>query len=85
MQFYSKIVLLFIAAVLVYRVQCRTTGPPADEPANRDRVCNDMLPNHSSFTAQGGNGGYTITTDLPQISNTEYAYTAGQTYNRKCI
>ena len=66
------------------RVQCRSTGPPADDANFRDQVCNDMMPNHGA-AAQGGNGGYTITTDLPRISDTEYAYTAGQTYNCKCI
>ena len=85
MQFYSKIVLLFIAAVLVCRrVQCLSGGPPADRPGDRDQVCNEMLPGHGG-AAQDGNGGYTISTNLPRISDTEYAYTAGQTYTRKCI
>ena len=86
MQFYSKIALLFIAAVLVCRrVQCRSRGPPADEAGNRIQVCNAMMPSHGGAAAQNGNGGYTITTDLPRISDTEYAYTAGQTYTCKCI
>ena len=86
MQFYSKILLLLIAAVLVCRrVQCLPGGPPANVPGDRIQVCNDMLPRHGGATAQNGNGGYTIMTNLPRISNTEYAYTAGQTYTRKCI
>ena len=84
MQFYSKIVLLFIAVVLVCRrVQCRAAGPPVNE--GRDRVCNEMLPDHGGAAAQNGNGDYTITTNLPRISDTEYTYTAGQRYTRKCI
>lgn len=82
MQFYGKIVLLVIAAVLLCRVQSRSRGPPADEPNFRDQVCNDMMPNHGA-AAQGGNGGYTISTDLPRISGTQYAYTADQTYTGK--
>ena len=82
MQFYSQVVLLLVAGVLlVSRVQCRSTGPPANEPANRNQVCNDMLPNHDANTPQNGNGGYTISTDLPRISNSAYNHTAGQTYN----
>jgi hypothetical protein len=84
MQFYSKIVLLVIAAaVLVCRVQCFSGGPPANQANFRIQVCNDMMPNHGP-NAQNGNGGYTITTDLPRISDTQYAYTAGQQYTRKC-
>ena len=88
MEFYCKVVLLVvtIAAVLVCRVQSRSSGPPANEPANRLRVCNDMLPSHPGDpAAQSGNGGYTISTDLPRISDTEYAYTADQTYTRECM
>ena len=84
MQFYSKIALLFIAAVLVCRrVQCRRAGPPVNEGLTR--VCNEMLPNHGGAAAQNGNGDYTIMTNLPRISDTEYAYTAGQTYTCKCM
>ena len=84
MQFYSKIVLLVIAiaVVLVSRVQCFSSGPPV--ATFREQVCNDMLPNHGP-PAQTGNGGYTINTDLPRISDTEYAYIAGQTYTCKYV
>ena len=85
MQFYGKVVLLVIAAVLVCGVQSRSAGPPANEPANRNQVCNDMMPSHGGAAAQGGNGGYTISTNLPRISNTEYAYTADQTYSGKVL
>ena len=84
MQFYGKIVLLIIAAVLVCGVQSRSAGPPANEPANRNQVCNNMMPNHGAgAAAQVGNGGYTISTDLSRISDTEYAYMADQTYAGK--
>ena len=83
MQFYGKIVLLVIATVLVYGVQSRSAGPPANEATFRDQVCNNMMPNHAGVAAQGGNGGYTISTDLPRISDTEYAYMADQTYAGK--
>ena len=81
MQFYNKIVLLVIAAVLVYPVQCLPAGPPVN--INVNLVCNDMMPSHGANAAQDGNGGYTISTDLPRISDTEYAYAAGRTYSRK--
>ena len=82
MQFYSQVVLLLIAgALLAGRVQCLPSGPPVD--LNRNRVCNEMLPDHGGNTPQDGNGGYTISTDLPRISNSAYSYTAGGTYNRK--
>lgn len=65
------------------RVQCRSSGPPANEPENMLRVCRQLLPNHGGVAAQPGNGGYFIDTDIPRSGSTGFSYTAGQTYTGK--
>ena len=86
MQICDRVAVLLLtaaAALMVCRVQCFSSGPPANQANLRNQVCNDMLPSHGGISAQNGNGGYTISTNVPRINDTEYAYTAGQTYTCK--
>ena len=57
-------------------------GLPAGPPISsfRDRICNQLLPNHGTNTPQTGNGGYFI---LSNLVNNGGAYTAGQSYSRE--
>ena len=69
---------LLLVVVGVSQVLSRSAGPPVS--SWRDRICNQMLPNHGSSAARSGNGGYTITTNIPRSMPSGYSYTAGQTY-----
>ena len=71
--------LLLLVAVLLCRVQANAVGPPLN--ANTfNQICVQMLPSHGG-SAQDGNGGYFIDTNLPFIdANSAFSYTAGQTY-----
>lgn len=82
-------ILLLILAAGLYEVQTRSGGPPLSA-GTFDLICNQQMPSHMSNTAQSGNGGYTITTDIPRSGSTGYRYTAGQTYtgdlnSKKCM
>lgn len=70
-------ILLLILASLC-EVQSRRGGPPLSS-GTFDLICNQQMPSHGTG-AQSGNGGYTITTDIPRSGSTGYRYTAGQTY-----
>ena len=53
-------------------------GPPIS--SFRDRICDQLLPNHGANTPRTGNGDYFILSDLVNIGG---AYTAGQSYLRE--
>ena len=74
------LLLLVLAAAAVSEVLSRRAGPPIQESGNFDRICNQMLPNHGGTAARSGNGGYTISADIPRSDSSGYNYTAGQTY-----
>ena len=79
--------LIFRAAMLVLIVseaQSRSAGPPLSS-GTFTMICNQMMPSHSSIGAQSGNGGYTISTNIPRSGSTGYRYTAGQTYTGKLM
>ena len=67
-----------VLAVVVSEVLSRSAGPPVS--SFRDRICDQMLPNHGGTSARPGNGGYSITTNIPRSVSSGYSFTAGQTY-----
>ncbi len=73
-----KPLLVLVLAAVVSEVVSRSAGPPIS--SFRARICNQMLPNHGGTSARSGNGGYTITTNIPRSISSGYSYTAGQTY-----
>ena len=82
MKYFPPIVGVLLLISAAREVSSRSAGPPLST-GTFDRICNQMLPSHGGASAQSGNGGYTITTNIPRSVSTGYSYTAGQTYT--CI
>ena len=74
--------ILLVVLASLYEVQSRSGGPPLSS-GTFDLICNQQMPSHGGNSAQSGNGGYVITTDIPRSGSTGYGYTAGRTYTGK--
>lgn len=75
----SVFTLLCALALCIAVVHGRPEGPPTEGT----NVCLDLKPSESSpHVMQSGNGGFTISSDVPLNASEEmYSYTAGKTYN----
>ena len=74
--------LLLYCTAIVSLLFSRGYGLPGGPPISsfRDRICDQLLPNHGANTPRTGNGDYFILSDLV---NNGGAYTAGQSYSRE--